>query len=78
MRTTNDGFKVAEQDLALRGTGDLIGTKQTGQNKYIMSMLANLPFYELIKKEVKEIYADPKRLSHYRFLDILDYEDISV
>lgn len=78
MRTTNDGFKVAEQDLALRGTGDLIGTKQTGQNKYIMSMLANLPFYELIKEEVKEIYADPKRLSHYRFLDILDYEDISV
>lgn len=75
MVDTTDGFKVAEQDLQLRGTGDLVGTKQTGQNKYIMLMLANLPLYEKIKKEVKAIYSEPKRLSHYKFLDILDYEE---
>ncbi len=30
LRETNDGFKVAEKDLELRGPGELLGTKQTG------------------------------------------------
>jgi len=77
MCETNDGFKIAEKDLALRGTGDLIGTKQTGQNKYVLLMLAYPQLYEKIKKEVKDIYQNQKRLSHYRFLDILDYSEES-
>ena len=30
MRDTNDGFIIAEKDLALRGPGELLGTRQTG------------------------------------------------
>lgn len=30
IRGTQDGFKVAEQDLQLRGPGDVLGTRQTG------------------------------------------------
>ena len=30
MRETNDGFRIAEEDLRLRGEGDLLGTKQSG------------------------------------------------
>jgi ATP-dependent DNA helicase RecG len=30
MRNTNDGFEVARRDLALRGAGELLGTRQTG------------------------------------------------
>jgi ATP-dependent DNA helicase RecG len=30
MRETNDGFKIAEKDLELRGPGEVLGTKQTG------------------------------------------------
>jgi ATP-dependent DNA helicase RecG len=30
MRQTNDGFKIAEMDLKLRGAGEVLGTKQTG------------------------------------------------
>jgi ATP-dependent DNA helicase RecG len=30
MRDTNDGFKIAEEDLRLRGPGELAGTKQSG------------------------------------------------
>jgi len=30
MRDTNDGFLIAEKDLAIRGPGELLGTKQTG------------------------------------------------
>ncbi len=30
MRETTDGFRIAERDLALRGPGEVLGTKQTG------------------------------------------------
>ncbi len=30
LRETNDGFEVARKDLALRGPGELLGTRQTG------------------------------------------------
>lgn len=30
MRHTNDGFRIAEKDLELRGPGELLGTRQTG------------------------------------------------
>ena len=30
MRTTNDGFKIAEEDLKLRGPGDFFGSRQHG------------------------------------------------
>ena len=31
MRATNDGFAIAEKDLQLRGPGELLGTRQTGE-----------------------------------------------
>ena len=30
MRESNDGFYIAEQDLRIRGPGELLGTRQTG------------------------------------------------
>lgn len=33
IRTTNDGFEIAEKDLDLRGPGEVLGTRQTGQLK---------------------------------------------
>jgi ATP-dependent DNA helicase RecG len=30
MAQTNDGFRIAEKDLELRGPGELLGTKQSG------------------------------------------------
>ncbi len=30
MRETTDGFKIAERDLKLRGPGEVLGTRQTG------------------------------------------------
>lgn len=55
MCQTNDGFRIAEADLRLRGTGDLIGTKQSGYNGYIELTLMYPRFYEKVKKKVKEL-----------------------
>jgi ATP-dependent DNA helicase RecG len=34
MRKTNDGFEIAEKDLELRGPGDILGTRQTGEQTF--------------------------------------------
>jgi len=34
MRETNDGFKIAEKDLKLRGPGEVLGTRQTGMTTF--------------------------------------------
>lgn len=41
MARTTDGFEIAEADLRLRGTGNLIGMEQSGTNKYVEEMLDN-------------------------------------
>ncbi len=34
MRETNDGFRIAEADLELRGSGEVLGTRQSGEAGY--------------------------------------------
>jgi ATP-dependent DNA helicase RecG len=34
MRETNDGFRLAEEDLKLRGAGDFLGKRQSGEEGY--------------------------------------------
>ena len=34
MRETNDGFRIAEEDLRLRGAGEVLGTKQSGEARF--------------------------------------------
>jgi ATP-dependent DNA helicase RecG len=34
MRETNDGFRIAEEDLRLRGAGELLGTRQSGEQAF--------------------------------------------
>ncbi len=41
MCTTNDGFKIAEKDLELRGPGQIEGTKQSGMLNFKLASLVN-------------------------------------
>ena len=40
MRDTEDGFVIAEKDLELRGSGDILGTKQSGEAHFKIANLA--------------------------------------
>ncbi len=40
MRDTEDGFVIAEKDLELRGSGDILGTKQSGVTDFKLANLA--------------------------------------
>jgi len=37
MRETNDGFRIAEEDLRLRGPGEILGTRQSGEEAFLVA-----------------------------------------
>ena len=41
MRETEDGFRIAEEDLKLRGEGEILGTRQSGAANYRLASLAD-------------------------------------
>ena len=51
MCKTNNGFEIAKEDMLLRGTGDILGTEQSGQNEYINLILQYPNMYEYCKKD---------------------------
>jgi ATP-dependent DNA helicase RecG len=42
MRETQDGFRIAEEDLDLRGGGELLGTRQSGDAAFRVASLAQI------------------------------------
>lgn len=52
---TTDGFEIAEEDMRLRGAGNLFGTQQSGMNEYIELLLSYPEEYQEVKKAVKKL-----------------------
>ena len=56
LRATNDGFKISEEDLRLRGPGDFFGTRQHGlPTLKIASFMSDMKVLEAAKREAEKI-----------------------
>lgn len=53
---SNDGFYIANEDLKLRGPGDILGTRQSGLPPFVLGDLINdVNFIEAAKIDAKEL-----------------------
>ena len=63
MKEEDDGFKIAEEDLKLRGPGELLGTKQSGSaNFHFFSVVCDQLILEKAANEASKIITEDPRL----------------
>jgi ATP-dependent DNA helicase RecG len=56
MLATTDGFKIAEEDLAIRGPGEFLGTRQSGLPEFrVASLPADMPILSLARHEAQAL-----------------------
>jgi ATP-dependent DNA helicase RecG len=51
MRETEDGFRIAEEDLALRGEGDVLGTRQSGMPAFKVARIEHHRKYIAVARD---------------------------
>ncbi len=69
MESTNDGFKIAEEDLAIRGPGDFFGTRQSGiPDLKIANIIRDIGALESARKEAFNLIETDADLSRYPLL----------
>tara|TARA_Y100000591_G_scaffold153856_1_gene132429 strand:+ start:327 stop:2375 length:2049 start_codon:yes stop_codon:yes gene_type:complete len=78
LKKTNDGFEISEEDMKLRGFGDILGFKQSGLKIFrLADPVHNIELFELAEKEIKEIEINNKDISKYKtLLKLYDQADI--
>ena len=64
----DDGFKLAEKDLEIRGPGSLFGLKQWGIPDLAMKSLGNIKLVEKTRNEAKELLEKDPFLKNYPLL----------
>ncbi len=63
LAATDDGFRIAEEDLLLRGTGDLLGTRQHGAPGFTAARLPrDLPVLERARRASAALLEEDPRL----------------
>lgn len=60
MTQTNDGFEIARKDLALRGPGDLMGTRQSGETMDGFVLDGDVRLLEEAVEEMKKLREIPE------------------
>ena len=69
LKKSNDGFKISEEDMKLRGFGDLLGFKQSGvKNFRLADPIQHEDLFELAQKNIKDIELNDDNFKRYDFL----------
>jgi len=74
IRNSNDGFLIAEEDLKLRGPGDLLGFRQSGQPLFLLGdIVADQDLLQFAAQEARTLLqADPQLDNHPTLKDELN------
>ncbi|MGK2946363.1 MAG: ATP-dependent DNA helicase RecG [Candidatus Malihini olakiniferum] len=58
MRGNNDGFVIAQRDLEIRGPGELLGTRQTGNTKFkVADLLRDQALIPKVQRAARHLHA---------------------
>ena len=67
---SQDGFVIAEEDMLLRGTGNLAGLEQSGSSKMFEYMIRNKELNEKIIQDARRILSEPAlRFKYKKIID---------
>ena len=78
LKNSNDGFDISEEDMKLRGFGDILGFKQSGlKNFKLADPIHNEDLFKLAEIEIKKIERDNLNINKYKtLLKLYDQADI--
>jgi len=78
LKSTNDGFKIADEDMKLRGFGDILGYKQSGIKEFkLADPVHHEDLFRLVEQNIKQIETDESLISKYEpLLKLYDRADI--
>ena len=78
LKASNDGFKISEEDMKIRGFGDILGFKQSGVKSFkLADPIHNHELFILAEKEIKRIENEKDNIKRYKpLIKLYDRADI--
>ena len=78
LKNSNDGFNISEEDMKIRGYGDILGFKQSGLKTFkLADPIINQNLFALAEKEIKRIENSDEDISKFKTLmKLYDQADI--
>ncbi|MDA9753446.1 ATP-dependent DNA helicase RecG [Candidatus Pelagibacter sp.] len=78
LKNSTDGFRISEEDMQLRGFGDILGFKQSGDKMFkLADPVHNKDLFEMAEKQIKYMEKNNVDISKYRTLmKLYDQADI--
>ena len=78
LKDSNDGFLISEEDMKLRGFGDILGFKQSGVKSFkLADPIHNHNLFILAEKEIKRIEKENEDISRFKpLIKLYDRADI--
>ena len=78
LKSSTDGFVISEEDMKLRGFGDILGFKQSGVKIFkLADPVHNKDLFELAEKEIKFMQKNNIQLNKYKTLmKLYDQADV--